>query len=97
VGAGIHIQTDQRRMSYPEKKRKPRPPKPIQGHEPTTPPREMIDMRAKLEKAGIFHEVKGGPELASMLRRYRLELQQVANANKKQTTFAAFFPQKQLL
>jgi hypothetical protein len=64
---------------------------------PTTPLPEMIDMCAKLEKASVFHEAKGGMELASMLRRYRFELQQVANANKRQTTLAAFFSQKQLL
>jgi hypothetical protein len=74
---------------------------PIQGHEPPKKRQkkdkdapEMIDMGAKLEKASIFHEAKGGPELASMLRSYRFELLQVANADKKQTTLATFFPRK---
>jgi hypothetical protein len=66
------------------------------GHPPpTTSLSEMIDMCTKMEKGCVFHEAEGGLELASMLRRYRFDLQRVVNAGKKQTALGAFFAPKE--
>jgi hypothetical protein len=53
----------------------------------------MQESIAPIEKGCVFHEAEGGLELASMLRRYRFDLQRVVS--KKQTTLGAFFVPKE--